>query len=773
MTADKHRDGIGDGIWDGIWKVTLSTKLGAQDIQFHMMTQGTQVNCLIESPMGNMEVTGTIDGNSLGWDMKITKPIPMKARYDIEIDGDTIKGTAKLGFLGKAKLSGQRIATAPAQEKNAQVTAEPEEKALLTEACVDPQYSTPFIEVDEWRQLPVPHRYVHGGFEGTGARFSFYFPPQDQYQGRFFHNTYPLALSSDIGPFPIPFAVATGNLGFTLDSGAYYVQTNLGGSDRTPMADPAIAAYRVNAAAAKYSRTLAAEMYGKHRPYGYLFGGSGGSYQVIGSAENTVGIWDGFVPFVMAVPNAIPSMFTVRMHALRVLKKRNRFPGIMDAINPGGHGDPFAQLNAEESAALREASLMGFPLRGWYNHDSMTSGYFSHVAPLVPMLDPHYNDDFWSKPGYLGTDPHADLKQERFQFAARVVRCIDGFLKALELTAVPQRDFSDSHLVVLSGEAAGNSIPIAGINGNIIEFQLAADQIAIGNIQPGDAVRIDNAWALALQTYHRHQVPDFKTGYEMIGWNQFRDAKGDPIYPQRDILIGPLSAAGTAGSTPNGNIHGKMLAIQTLMDIDALPWQADWYHKQVEHQLGPEVCQQQFALWYIDHAQHDNPVTDQETAHTVSYEGVLQQALRDISHWVENNIQPSTTFYEVIDSQVQVAKDAASRGGIQPVIDLSIDGKQAAVIDVGQSVTFKAKIDLPHNAGKVIDAEWDFEGAGKFTNDVQISSPADTITLTTTFRFTNPGTFFPVIRATSQRQGNKQTPYGRIHNIARVRVTVR
>jgi len=41
-------------------------------------------------------------------------------------------------------------------------------------------------------------------------------------------------------------------------------------------------------------------------------------------------------------------MFTVRIHALRVLKLRNKFPAIMDAIDPGGSGDPYAGLNAEE-----------------------------------------------------------------------------------------------------------------------------------------------------------------------------------------------------------------------------------------------------------------------------------------------------------------------------------------------------------------------------------------------------------------------------------------
>ena len=40
----------------------------------------------------------------------------------------------------------------------------------------DTLFKVPFIDVDEWRDKPVRHRYVHGGFEGTTARFSFYFP---------------------------------------------------------------------------------------------------------------------------------------------------------------------------------------------------------------------------------------------------------------------------------------------------------------------------------------------------------------------------------------------------------------------------------------------------------------------------------------------------------------------------------------------------------------------------------------------------------------------
>ena len=753
---------------DGRWKVTLSTKLGAQALELHIACKGDEFTGRIDSPMGNIDIAGSITDNALHWDMKIQKPVSMKASYDIVIDGDTLSGTAKLGFLGKAKVNGVRIAAAPVSADDANASDVETAIAFVTGDSVDATYNEPYIEVDELRDEPVPHRYVHGGFKGTDARFSFYFPPTERYEGRFFHNTYPLALSADIGPLPIAFDVATGNLGFTIDSGAYYVQTNLGGADRTPLADPAMAAYRVNAAAAKFSRVVAARLYGEHRPYGYLFGGSGGSYQVIGSAENTQDVWDGFVPFVMAVPNAIPSMFTVRMHAMRILNKRNKFPAILDAISPGGSGDPYAELNEEEAAALREAELMGFPLRGWYAHPTMGSGYFNHVAPLVPMLDPTYVDDFWNEPGYLGTDPDSDIAEARFQFDTRIAKFVDnGLFKFVELEAVPEHDFADAHLVMLDGENAGQSVPIATIDGNVIGFALAADQTLIAGIRAGDRVRIDNAWTLAMQTYHRHQVPT----PDMVGWNQFRDADGKPLYPQRDILIGPLSAAGTAGSIPNGDINGKMLVVECLMDVDALPWQADWYRSQVKEKRGDKL-EDNFALWYIDHAQHDDPPAGKAQAHAVSFAGALQQALRDVAAWVEKGIRPSDTRYEVIDSQVHVPATAKERGGIQPVVELQANGGIRADIEVGETVTFTATIEVPPDAGSVVAVEWDFKGSGDYPVVEQIDTPQARVQLTRTYTFTERGIYFAVMRATSQRQGDGGTAYCRVKNLGMVRIWV-
>jgi hypothetical protein len=66
----------------------------------------------------------------------------------------------------------------------------------------------------------------------------------------------------------------------------------------------------------------------------------------------------------------------------------------------------------------------------------------------------------------------------------------------------------------------------------------------------------------------------------------------------------------------------------------------------------------------------------------------------------------------------------------------------------------------------------DFEGLGSFPLAQRIDRPAPLLQVSATHAFPKAGTYFPVLRVTSQRQGDPRTVYGRIDNIARVRVVV-
>ena len=72
----------------------------------------------------------------------------------------------------------------------------------------------------------------------------------------------------------------------------------------------------------------------------------------------------------------------------------------------------------------------------------------------------------------------------------------------------------------------------------------------------------------------------------------------------------------------------------------------------------------------------------------------------------------------------------------------------------------------------MVIAEWDFVGAGNYPNPATVSPIRPEVYLDATFTYYSPGTYFPVLRATSQREGDPDTPFARIDNIGRVRVVV-
>ena len=334
-------------------------------------------------------------------------------------------------------------------------------------------------------------------------------------------------------------------------------------------------------------------------------------------------------------------------------------------------------------------------------------------------------------------------------------------------TAPPSVNFLGGDLIMSSGAAAGKVLPLARIAGDVVVLGVA-DSSVTALLAPGDEVQVDNSKFLAAETYHRHQVPtpDFKV------WDQFRGTDGKPLYPQRPMLLGPMFVKATAGSLQTGQYEGKMIVVASLWDREAMPWQADWYRSRVEQYYGDKI-DDHFRLWYTDHALHGDEPQSEDPTRVVSYQGVLQQALRDLADWVEKGIAPpQSTHYRIDDGQVVVPASAAERYGVQPVVTLKANGGKRAEIAVGQPVNFTGTIAVPPGIGSVVAAEWDFDGAGRFATSSPVPKGATSVTVSTTHSFVKPGTWFPALRGISQRQGDSTTPYARIQNLDRVRVVV-
>lgn len=649
---------------------------------------------------------------------------------------------------------------------------------------------TPYIDIDEQKTGKVTSRYIHGGFENTDIRFSCYFPEKNAYQQRFIHFNLPVTGSEDSSK-------GLDRIDFALEHGAYFLESNMGG-----LGSVGDSVYHASALVAEYSRTMAAEIYGQHRPYGYVYGGSGGAFKTISCVQST-DVWDGSVALVIGSPMAIPNVFTVRAHAFRIL--RHKLDDIANATEPGGNKEFFDTLSACEKDAYNELTKMGFPTRVWFAHQSMGLGALPIFMPTLAMMDPTYFEDFWSKPGYLGFDKNGSAAQDRVRHKGKVVDCLieaesngkarevksgtdDAWqnLKSIDLSQfepwirlddMPKKNayLIGAELKILTGKSKGKKLPLRFVKEGRLYidegFNITGLDEVLKNIEYGDEILVDNSDFIAAQTYHRHQVPE--TGYPV--WDQFRDADGKPIFPQRETIMGPIMAYGGAGSIQDGSFNGKMIVVDALTDESAFPWQADWYKQQVVMRYG-EQTSNRFRLWYIDHAMHGDHDKEPDTLHVAGYSGAEYQALLDLIQWVEKDVEPpEDTNYTVNDGQVYIPDQADSRQGIQPTVRLSVNGKKTVTIKAGEEVTFEAYAQVPSGAGVLTKTQWSFEGEKDFPVD-GILEFCDTLNNSAVIKakhtYNKAGTYFAVARVQSERHGDINAEYTQIKNLDRVRIVV-
>jgi hypothetical protein len=682
----------------------------------------------------------------------------------------------------------------------------------IYDAKNDPQFSKGYIDIDEIkiRKLEngseIKYRYIHGGFEGTSVRFSFCYPEKEMYEERFYQYLSPFpAPEEELASLPV--MGSDDKIAFALTHGAYYVETNMGSTGMYSNSEDNTMTYRSSAAAAEFSRIVAQDIYGyKHRPYGYVYGGSGGGYRTIACIENT-NSFDGAVPYVIGSPYAIPNCQTTRAHAERLL--RNKILQIIDAMDAGGSGNPYEGLNEEEVKALKEVTLFGYPLKSWFASAYLNDGALPVLAPGVKAIDPKYFEDFWKVSGYLGADSNSSAVRERIYVNTKITNIYyfdnkkrnlvekidtrngvnDAWKKMIsniddgetenwiELEETPKQEnlyLKGTKIIFTSGKAKGKQIQVERIEKNRIYF---TEGFAMDNIQEvfeminvGDNVLLDNSDYIAIQTYHRHQVPslDYKA------WDQFRDEDGKPLYPQQKNLIGPIFCGNGPGCKQNGFIQGKIIIVASLMDEQAYPWQADWYKRKVEsvHDGKADgICR----LWYFDNVLHGDKTESMNELYATTYVGGLNQALIDLANWVEKNDEPiPSSNYSINIGQVEIGDTAKERGGLQPVVNLMANGSKCAYVKKGEEVTFVAEAEVPNRAGTLTFVEWSFEGEKDFPvkGEFELSNGGQNGISKMVHKFENSGTYFGVVRVKAERNGNKNALFTQIRNIDRVRVVV-
>lgn len=642
--------------------------------------------------------------------------------------------------------------------KTSQECATPEgSSAMWVDAdCVDPEFDDPVVDNDTSVAEPVPHRQVSGHFESSGVRFNVYLPPNDLWQGRFFHTVYPLA-SENADSRSIEFAAS---------NGGYVVQTD------------SSAGYRADAAAAKFARTVASDHYGTSgRIYGYITGGSGGSYQTIAAMENSDGVWDGGVPYIVGDPSSIPNNFFARALARLILA--DKAPQIADAVAPGGSSTPLIGLDEAEMQALQEVTHLGLPIRAWedsvYLLGQRAPDALLGFTAQVRQMDPTYADDFWTLPGYLGTEQSAlgdRVRMARIDARVRVAaveRQNDGI--RLTVAGLPKQRYDGLIDVTPTGPGGEKNEAVTcrlAPGSNVVEIASAQEPGVLSTLSPGATVDVDNRWYVAAVGYPRHQIPT-RAGFE--AYDQYRNDDGTPRYPQRPVLAGEvISEMVSEGGSHTGDIQGKVIAVSNILDADAFPLHGDWYRRQVHKALG-DRSDDNFRLWYFDNADHH---AQARTPRLIDFTGVLETALRDVAAWVERGETPAkSTRYKVHGGQVELPASAVERRGIQAAVALSANGGSSAEVRVGQPVRLHGVIDLPAGSGEVTEIAWNSTGTDEFVVDTVGPKASTAVHTVHTVHYDKPGIYFPALRVTTARGGESSVGVAGVQALGRNRIVVR
>ena len=651
----------------------------------------------------------------------------------------------------------------------------------------DPYFGPAYLDIDEWRDTPVRHRYVHGGFKNTETRFSFYFPPPELFKGRILHH-----LEGGSGGHD---NAAVGDVPFAFSLGAVLTESNRGhfGGDLTiTRTEPLVHIYRAPAESTRLARILATEMYGKRPKYGYVWGGSGGSGPTMVCLEKASDIFDGCVPYVIGHGNSWSYGFSVQANVTRILG--DKIYKLVDAMAPGGSGKVFDGLNSEEREAMATLYRSGQP-RG-AELVLLTSGYMgtwaNHISALCEF-DPTYLSDFWNKPGYEGGDGRLDkvlidkkttvtkvvhAKQlregemaEPWRMRYLLSRSADDAALGVVIKGIDPKKALGLTIKVLSGKVKGHELHTTVVLGDVLIAQ-ADVPYRFEGVEPGDEVQVDNRKYLAYCYFHRYQTDDSPQ------YGQLR-VDGEPIYPKRKTFAG-LSFDPPEGWRPSGKFTGKQIVVQNAHDAACLPNAGHAWRKQLEGTLGARL-NDQFRLWYTEKAAHGPPSSHPPTdpmpgARLIEYRGVLEQAIRDVVTWVEEGKAPSpTTGYQFdADQQLLLAPTADKRGGTQPVVKAKANGGVRAEVKVGQPVTLEAVAETPPGTGTIINVEWDFDGKAEWKErDASVTGKASKVTVKTTHKYTKAGTYFPAVRVTSNREGDVNAKFGRAMNLDRVRVVVK
>ncbi|MEM2930516.1 MAG: DUF6351 family protein [Thermoproteota archaeon] len=664
------------------------------------------------------------------------------------------------------------------------------------------------LDLDEYFEKPVPHRYLHGYFEDEpDTRFSLLLPKQDFWSGRSIQFVEGgLGGNEYIAPQDLEYYAIQ-------KYGAVCVKSNHGhvGEDLSKIGYEKLdrVAHQANYRTMLYARETMKKEYGRYPKYTYVVGGSGGGLRSTILMEKYPEIYDGAVPFVQAELSVILHYFSLLAKLLPVLK--NRLNEIMDAADASGSGDSYGFLATEEEKnALRELYDAGFP-RG-AEQQLASPRFYTGIKALITLfqellaLSPEraYYEDFWTKKGYAGYE--GEVANSIVELKGRVVETYT-FNKLMSLLPppkvepdavqplIPTLSVERRSIPTFPPEAANRTVGFKGtesfapgelagytvtfktgrlmgrsfhVSSNFNDIILVSGYAAgyAEEIAEGDEYTLDNRDLLAFAHYHRHVAALIEEPY---GPRRLLQG-GEPQYPQRPVEARRILKM---KHFQTGSFNGKMILVFAAHDAIVWPTVLFNYLELVRKRRGVDT--DRFLRCYlVENASHGPPANREESFSIVSFYPIIGRALEYIIRWVENSEAPppSTVAELAPDYSLSMPRSASERMGLQPVVaGITVNGKSGSVkASLEKPVEFEGVAEAP--VGNIIRCEWYCRDLEDFYHEDGSIEPGPRVRSSYLYTFRRPGTYTIVFRATSDLGDNHILPSGGQRNLARVRIIV-
>jgi hypothetical protein len=685
--------------------------------------------------------------------------------------------------LAASPAAAETCKFAPVRQIDKDAGVEPQ--LLINGTCTDPDYNESTFVVDKTEQLTfqvpggplIPYTQITGHFPATKTPqtlapgvlqsptlfvqgYEFRFPAKEYWHNRSFQAEHPSGGGH-----------VDNQMAFT--NGAYSIRWT------SATAPNAVNTIRHEAAAAKVGKVLADKLYGNTaKIYNYIWGCSGGGIVAVGHAENVSGVWDGVQPQCLGL-TGVSTYHSFHWQALYTMAipeaKRN---AIAAAAVQGGTGDVYAGLNDEEKSVLNEFLAAGYPLEVIGNH-------FKSLTPLVDpidirLADPTYEVDFWTKPGYAGTNPPNYLKAAHVDGWATITgitRDANGTPTAVQFdpaTLPKLGTVGDNYLeyfvygpdgttrivdpkrgvgtpteqrprFTLAGKLNPTTATLA-LTG--LEFKtyggtdtpIPNNPILLNALRVGGKIRVNNNFILAMYYYPRYSnIPGIRS------YDQYRNADGSAKYPQRkDLGVLAWAQYRTIGARlETGDVKTKTMIIEGRGDNLSWPIFNSSYAEMIQRTLGKPKADQMMRFYLHDNGRHTTGGGEP---------GIFQQSIQDLMAWAEKGIAPPpSTKYTVRNGQIIPPDSAAERGGLQPVMDLTANGVRRPTVGVGQPVELAAKAEMPPKTGDIVQYMWTVAGTADAATNV--AKPQTSANINRTITFDKPGEYVVRLTVSGQRDG--------------------